>query len=82
MNVRDMTDDQIVADVNMSAQTQFQAPFLLEMQRRLIVAVRAASDSADNFARQAQVLNRSVRTYTIAMFALAIVQVAMLIWKK
>jgi hypothetical protein len=50
---------------------------LHEVQNRLLTAIRASSDSADSFAQQAQRLNTSVRNYTIAMFILATVQIAL-----
>jgi len=54
---------------------QFHSAPTIEMQRRLMVAVIASSASADNFAAQAVNLNQSIRTYTVAMFVLAAVQI-------
>jgi hypothetical protein len=58
-----------------------QAPAVMEMQRRLVTAVRAAGDSADNFAAQTQRLNTSILFYTIALFLLGLVQIGLMFWK-
>jgi hypothetical protein len=59
----------------------FTVPPAMEMNRRLMIAVRAASDSADKFAAQAQNLNTSIRAYTIAMFALAAIEFLFRFWR-
>jgi hypothetical protein len=53
----------------------------IAVQNELVSAVRAASDSSDNFAAQAQVLNRSIRWFTIAMFFVGLVQIAVALYK-
>jgi hypothetical protein len=73
---RDATDEYLIGFVTQfGGQTQaIQTPAVIEMQRRLMVAVRASSDSADKFAGLAYNLNVSIKRYTVAMFVLATVQ--------
>jgi hypothetical protein len=49
-DLRDLSDDDLVRQVPTSSVNnamQFQAPYAMEMQRRLMVSLRAASDCAD-----------------------------------
>lgn len=62
------------------ADSGYQTPAVIEMQRRLMVAVRASSDSADKFAGLAYDLNVSIRRFTVATFVLAAVQVLLTWW--
>lgn len=40
MDTSKMTDEQLVRNLPMNTQTQLQTPHVLEMQRRLLVAIR------------------------------------------
>jgi hypothetical protein len=40
MDTSKMTDEQLVRNLPMNAQTQLQTPYVLEMQRRLLVGIR------------------------------------------
>jgi hypothetical protein len=62
-----LTEDELVDQVNLSAQTQFQAPYLLDMERRMIVAIRDFNAAS---ARQATIM--IVLTVVIAVLTVAI----------
>ena len=66
--VRDMTDEELVDKVDMSGQTQFQGPFILEMQRRVMVETRRLTTEFAAF-------NKSSTTLTYIVIGVAIAQV-------
>src|SRR5436309_3575961 len=74
-------DEFLVGYVSQHRPSQFHTPAIVEMQRRLVVAVQASSDTADRFAGEAQKLNVSIRSYTVALFVLGIVQIVLMFWK-
>ena len=62
MNVREMTEDELVQNVPVNAQTWQQAPFLLEMERRVIRELR-------NF-------NRTSTRLAVGVIFIAVLQLA------
>jgi hypothetical protein len=58
-----------------------QTPAMVEMQRRLVEAIRAASDSADAQAVQVIGLTQALKVYTVVLAVIGVVQIALMIWK-
>lgn len=69
-----------IAAIHDSRVGQDSAP-IAEMQRRLIVAVRAASDAADKQTAEVVTLTRTLKTYTIVLVVIGVITIALMLWK-
>jgi hypothetical protein len=58
-----------------------QTSAVVEMQRRLMVSIQAASDSAETQTAEVIKLTRALKAYTIVLAMIGVVQIA-LIWLK
>ena len=82
--LRDKSEDEIIAELSNMGQREPESSFgraQTEMQRRLIVAIRAASDSADAQAAQMLSLNIALKVYTIVLAVIGVIQIALMIRK-
>jgi hypothetical protein len=82
--LRDKSEDEIIGQLSEGGQFIPQTPIAqaqAEMQRRLIVATRAASDSADAQAAQMLSLNTALKVYTILLALIGVIQIALMLRK-
>jgi hypothetical protein len=77
----DRSDAFLVGYVSENRPSQFHTPALVEMQRRRIVATRGAGDCASQQTAEVINLTRALKTYTIVLTLIGVVQILLMIFK-
>lgn len=77
----DKNEKELVDHIADNAVIGEQTPALAEMQRRFVVAVRAASDSADTQTAEVIKLTNTLRVLTIVLVVMGAIQIGLMFWK-